>query len=188
MGKMDDVFLKQASQSSVHEGEETPEQKKERLIKQLASLLHDEWRAPRKKDDGTFEPRIKVFAKTEKGEKWFDENKVPSEAQELKKQDIANTPFESLDPDWQYENGAAAEVAINEIFKAVENNQSFNDAFIEEASAVVHDKWLERNNWVYNPDYGNPDLAKPYKELSEEEKEKDRAQIKKAIDIYNSVK
>ena len=77
------------------------------------------------------------------------------------------------------------EVAVNVVLEAVEQGRPLDDNFIEEASAVVHEKWLERNSWVLDPNYGNPDLAKPYAELSEEEKEKDRAQVRKAIEIIN---
>lgn len=171
------------------------EQKKQKMITELGSLLHDEWRAPReiKDSDGKgqahFEERIKVLVKTESGgEKWFDETKVPANAQEIKRQDIANTPFEKLEPKWQSENQAAAEVAMAEVFRAVESGQALDEAFVEGASEAIHVKWLERNNWVYDPNYGNPDLAKPYEELSEEEKEKDRAQVRKAIKIFEANK
>lgn len=169
--------------------ESLSEAKKQQLIIELGGQLHDEWRDPRKKEDGTYEPRVKVLAKTEDGkEKWYDEAKVPANAQEIKRQDIANTSFESLDSHWQYENKAAADVAMGEVFKAAESSIPLDEAFIENASEVIHKKWLERNSWVFDPNYGNPDLAKPYAELSEEEKEKDRAQVKKGIEIFNSKK
>lgn len=176
-----------------------PEQKtseqKQQMVTELGSSLHDEWRAPREikeadgKGTGTYEPRVKVLVKTDEGkEKWFDESKVPQNTTELKRQDIANTDFKDLDPYWQYENKAAAEVAMNEVFKAAENGRALDEAFVEETSAVVHEKWLERNKWVYDPNHGNPDLAKPYAELSEKEKEKDRAQVRKAIETFKSSK
>ena len=48
---------------------------------------------------------------------------------------------------------------------------------IEEMASNVHEAWISRNDWVYDKENGNPDQAKPYEELSEEEKAKDRAQI-----------
>ena len=147
------------------------------LISELGSLLHNEWRAPRKKEDGSFEPRIKVLVKTGEGkEKWFDEAKVPSDATELKRQDIANTDFKDLDSHWQYENKASAEVAVAEVEKAIEAESSLDESFIEAASSTLHDKWLERNG-----SWAPPEQNKPYAELSEEEKEKDRVIIRKAI-------
>lgn len=148
------------------------EQKKQELVAKLGSLLHDEWRAPRKQDDGSFEPRMKQT----KDEKWIDDHNTDQV-------DIANTSYPELPEDWKGENRAAAEVAMSEVFKAVESGRELDDEFVEEASAVVHDKWLERNGeWA--PD----EQKKPYEELSEDEKEKDRAQVRKAIKIYRENK
>ena len=97
-------------------------------------MLHDEWRAPRKQEDGSFNPRIK---KT-KDKEWIKEHGTDEV-------DIANTPYAELPKDWQSENKAAAEVAISEVLTAVENGRELDDAFIEEASSLIHDKWLERN-------------------------------------------
>ena len=151
-----------------------PEQKQRmEMVTELASLLHDEWRAPRKQEDGSFEPRIK---KT-KDETW---KAAHGGAEEV---DIANTSFAELPADWQEENRAAAEVAMNEVFSAAESGRVLDDAFIEEASSTVHDKWLERNG-----EWAPEDQKKPFGELPEEEKEKDRAQVRKAIEIFESSK
>ncbi len=152
--------------------QETPEQKKSRLVTQLGSLLHDEWRAPRKKEDGTYEPRPK---KT-KDQEWA-KNHGTEEV------DIANTDYANLPEDWKGENKISAEIAMEEIYKALENGQELDDAFIEQASAVIHEKWLERNK-----DWAPAEQNKPYGELSEEEKDKDRAIIKKAIEIFQAAK
>lgn len=151
--------------------QKTPE-KKQQMITELGSLLHDEWRAPRKKEDGSFEPRVK---KT-KDEVWVKDHG----ADEV---DIANTSFAELPTDWQEENRVAAEVAMNEVFKTAEGGRALDGAFVEEASAVVHEKWIERNG-----EWAPAEQKKPFKELSEEEKEKDRAQIRKAIEIFESSK
>ena len=52
---------------------------------------------------------------------------------------------------------------------------------IEEMASVVHEKWLERNQWVFDAEYGDAILAQEYAKLPEEEKEKDRVQIRQAI-------
>jgi hypothetical protein len=147
------------------------ERKNEMVIK-LGSELHDEWREPRKREDGFYEPRIK----STKDEEWIKKNGVDEV-------DIANTSFENLPVDWQKENKIAAEVAVGEVFKANKNNQKMDDNFIEEASSVVHEKWLERNG-----EWANEELKKTFKELSEEEKDKDRAQVRKAIEVFLSQK
>lgn len=171
---------------------------KKREIDELGSMLHDEWRASRKREDGTFEPRIKVLAKTETGEeKWFDADKVPAGAEEIMRQDIANTDFVDLEAKWKQENASAAEVAMNNIYNLVTTWRSpreWHDIksqgrdIVQEdllnASINIHNKWLERNSWVYDPKYGNPSLAKEFFALSKEEQEKDRAQAVKAAEIF----
>jgi len=147
-------------------------EKLEEMIIKLGSELHDEWREPRKQEDGSYEPRIKVT----KDEEWINKNKK-SEV------DIANTSFENLPSDWQGENKIAAEIAMQEVFNAVEVNQELDEEFIEKASNVIHEKWLERNG-----EWASEEQNKPYAELDEEEKDKDRAQIKKAIEIFNKNK
>ena len=147
---------------------EMSEQQKQQQIAELGGLLHNEWREPRKQEDNTFEPRMK---KT-KDQEWIDEHNTD----EI---DIANTNYENLPEDWKGENKLSAEVAMNEIYEAISQQRNLDDSFVEEASSVIHDKWLERNkDWA--PDEQN----KPFGELSEEEKEKDRAIIKKGIEIY----
>lgn len=41
----------------------------------------------------------------------------------------------------------------------------------------IHEEWLKRNSWVFDSNYGDPKLAVPYNELSQEEKDKDIAQL-----------
>ena len=72
--------------------------------------------------------------------------------------DIANHSFEELPSNWQYENLQADQMA-----------------------SIIHNEWLKRNNWVFNPNYGNPELAVPFEQLSIEEQDKDRAQLAPAI-------
>lgn len=150
--------------------ETTPEQKQQMII-ELGGLLHDEWRAPRQKEDGSFEPRVKGT----KDENWSIAHGGAKEV------DIANTSFAELPEDWQRENRAAAEVAMNEVFRAAGGGRALDDSFIEEASSVVHEKWLERNG-----EWAPEEQKKPFAELSEEEKEKDRAQVRKAIEIFGA--
>jgi len=152
--------------------QETLEQKKGRLSTQLGSILHNEWRAPRKQEDGTFEPRVK---KT-KDQTW-------SEKHGTDEVDIANTDYANLPEDWKGENKISAAAAVDEIYKAIENGQELNDGFIEQASDIIHVKWLERNG-----SWAPAEQNKPYAELSEEEKEKDRVIIRKAVEMFNSAK
>ena len=95
----------------------------EEIIKQalsysLAADLNEEWRLTRKKEDGTFRPRIKI-SKDPEWNKTHGTNEV----------DIANTPFNELPSNWQEENLKAAKVVINLVFKKVINGNEIQDSY-----------------------------------------------------------
>lgn len=132
---------------------------KTKFVEVLAGKLHDIWRAPRKKADGTYEPRIKSTT----DQKWIKANNK-------KELDIANTNYEDLPEDWKKENRASALVATNIIYKAVSNKVDMTDSkFVEESSASIHAEWLKRNAWAKGGE-----LDVPYSKLPEVEKAKDR--------------
>jgi hypothetical protein len=137
-------------------------------VNEAAGYLHEKWRGSRKNSYGDFKPQIE---KT-KDETWIEANGCD----EI---DIANTIYANLPADWQEENKASARVAINEIIRAIDQS-SLNSTFIERASAIIHARWLERNGG-----YATPEQNKPYDELSENEKDKDRQIITKCIRIYH---
>lgn len=95
--------------------------------------------------------------------------------------DIANTKFEDLPSNYKYENLEAARVAIELVFDYVVRWIKLTDEMIEEMAAVVHKKWLERNDRVYDEEHGDPILAQEYAKLPEKEKVKDRDHIFQAI-------
>lgn len=137
----------------------------------LGSDLHEAWRAPRKLEDGTYEPRMKKS----KDEAWNALHGTDDV-------DIANCSFDELPSNWQYENLEAAKVVIGLVYDKTIAGGVLTPEEVEELSSIIHDEWLKRNDWVYNPEYGNPTVAVPYDQLPEDEKEKDRAQLKPAID------
>ncbi len=146
---------------------ELTEEEKEYFATEVWSYLHEERRKTRLKDDGTYEPRWKDA----KDEEW---SKAHWWAKEI---DIANTKFEDLSGAWQHENLEAGKVAVDLVYEKVINWEEITPEMIEEMSSVVHEKWLERNPWEK---WWN--LDKPYSELPEIEKAKDRNQILKAIE------
>ncbi|MFA6273897.1 MAG: hypothetical protein WC662_01940 [Candidatus Paceibacterota bacterium] len=144
-----------------------------KMVDILGSLLHNEWRASRMKEDGTFESRLKKTKDNTWIKKYGTDNV-----------DIANTDFDNLPEDWKGENKISADIAMDEIFKAKAEGDIFDRDFIEYTSAIIHTKWLERNSG-----WASEEQKKPYSDLSEEEKEKDRAIVRKAIEVYqNSIK
>lgn len=150
---------------------------KEYFIQKMGSYLHEEWRKTRLTEDWTYEPRMKKSKDAE----WTEKHGTDDV-------DIANTKFEDLPSNWQYENLEAAKVAVELVYEKVASGEEITPEMIEEMSSVVHEKWLERNDWVYDKEYWNPVLAQPYADLPEEEKAKDRVQIEAAIRIISEEK
>ena len=148
---------------------------REALSHLLASTLHEAWRASRKKEDGTFEPRIK---------KSMDNDWNKSHGRDVV--DIANTEFKDLPFNWQYENLEAAKVAINLCFDIIMNGEIIDEIKLDQISSIIHDKWLERNKWVYDSTYGNPTLIVSYNKLPKEEQDKDKSQAILAINIIQA--
>ena len=139
---------------------------KNALSYSLGSDLHEAWRAPRKLGDGTYEPRLKKS----KDEEWNAKHGTDEV-------DIANCSFEQLPSNWQYENLEAARVAIELVYDKTVAGEILMEEDIEKMASVIHDEWLKRNDWVFNPEYGDSKLAVPYAQLSREEQEKDIAQL-----------
>jgi hypothetical protein len=93
--------------------------------------------------------------------------------------DIANTDYEALPADWKKENEGSATVAVGLTADGLRSGQKVSgSAFVESASAKVHDAWLERNG-----ECAPPEQQLPYDQLSEPEKAKDRAFVLKALEI-----
>lgn len=137
-------------------------------VTELADQLHEDWRATRRQEHGTFEPRMK----TTNDATWIEQHGGEADV------DIANTRYRDLPSDWQAENQASAEVAIREVERAIRRGENLDENFVEKASSSIHDAWLSRNG-----SWAPPEQNRPYGELSEDEKEKDRVIVRRAIAI-----
>lgn len=142
---------------------------KKALSYSLGSDLHDIWRSNRKKEDGTYEPRIKKS----KDEDW----NISHGTDEV---DIANCSFDQLPSNWQYENLEAAKVVIDLVYDKIIVGELIGPDEIDKMASIVHQEWLKRNTWVCDPNYGDPKLTVPYKKLSKEEQDKDKVQVEYA--------
>lgn len=147
----------------------------ERAAATLADQLHEEWRAPRLRGDGTFEPRVK----STRDQEWVAAHGGVSEV------DIANTDYAELPQDWQRENLAAARSVIHAIAGYVGNGGEVIDIgpdhpALDEIASRVHVDWLLRNY-----EWAPPELQVPYSELTFAEKEKDRAIVVAAADLLD---
>jgi hypothetical protein len=161
------LFLKDSNGSFI-QIQDNMEIKKEKFSEILASKLHDVWRKPRKKADGTYNIKIKIT----KDPEWI---KLHNNINEI---DIANTNYEDLPSDWKKENLASAIIATNIIYDAIKNKTKIDEVFIENASSIIHDEWLKRNTWSKGGE-----LDVPYSKLPEIEKAKDREIIKLALEL-----
>lgn len=138
------------------------------IVSAIAGQAHEDWRDQWKLQNGD-KSRIKKTTDTA----WSASHNDATEF------DIAATSYVDLPADWQKENKLGAEVATDAVLMAVDDGRTFDDAFVEDAAAIVHAKWVERNgSWAAE------ELKKPYAELPEDEKEKDRVFVRRAIDAY----
>ncbi|MFI9533549.1 hypothetical protein ACIG56_09905 [Nocardia fusca] len=145
--------------------------RREELTEELASRLHNEWRAPRLRDDGSYEERPK---QVRDDQVWIAEHGTDQV-------DIANTDYRDLPLDYRRENQESAKVALPLVLdEHLAGRDPARAVFVEDASEQVHIAWLDRNR-----DWAPPDQSLPYSRLSEEEKEKDRVVVLAAVDLIN---
>ena len=144
---------------------------------EVGSCLHEDWRQTRKNEDGTYEPRWKKVK--DSNFKFIESDTCRKNEDNTIEIDIANRNFGELSADWQFENLEAGKVVVN----LVGDKTELTTEETEEMASKIHDEWLKRNDWVFDPNYGNPAQAVPYAQLSEEEKEKDRAQLKFGLSL-----
>lgn len=141
------------------------------LVLVVAGQAHEDWRNEWKRQNGD-KPRIKKTSDT----MWVAAHGGATEL------DIAATAYADLPADWQKENKLGAEVVADEVLAAIAASRTLDDAFIEDASAIVHAKWVERNgSWAAE------ELKKPYADLPEGEKEKDRIFVRRAVEAYRQL-
>ena len=132
--------------------------------KALASQLHDLWRSSRARlTDGSYEPRPKLVD----GE-WFD---------------IANLTYAELPEHFQRSNQESAQCACKEVMNAIAGGRELDEVFVEAASVVQHDNWMRVNG-----EWADASLMVEYDMLPEDEKEKDRVIVRKAVESWHLLK
>lgn len=138
-----------------------------------------------KREDGTFEPAWRGV----NGEKAY-KNKSPEDlmAEGMSEADaraavidIANQPYNEYSEYWKEQNRGGAEFLIKLIDEKGADTITGLDLQDEQTRSeygdLIHENWLERNEWVKDPNYGDPALAKPFAELSVVEQQKDIDQL-----------
>lgn len=137
----------------------------------LAIIFHREWRKTRRKD-GAIEPSWKVVKDKHFIATYQHSDPLPSVLRKNNGKleiDIANIPFENLSLDWQEENYAAAGVCQDLVL------HKYN---LETAGAIIHKRWLKRNEWAKGGE-----LDVPFEQLSDDQKQKHVLQFKIALDF-----
>jgi hypothetical protein len=92
-------------------------------------------------------------------------------------------PFHELSSASQKDNLEAARVAVALVYDKAMNSEIITPEELEQMGSIIHEEWLKRNPWVYDPVYGNPKQALPYDKLDDSEKDKDKAHIRPAVMI-----
>lgn len=147
-----------ATTADYEQAERQVDQENAEQVEETAAKLQANWAKGWFEANGEGAPRVKVLAKTEDGnETWFNEDKIPAGAVEMKRQDIANTPYEQLDQKWKADNQEAAAAAL----KIVRGHQGeIDEDAIEALSAKIHADFLDRRHkdggWI------DPQQDRPY--------------------------
>lgn len=97
--------------------------------------------------------------------------------------DLAKMDYYELPKDWQKERWSGTKIAFDTLIQWTRFGKIIDDKFIEHASNIIHDEWLERNSHRAKDEH-----KLSYEQLSEEAKEKDRIFAKSAIEIYKKRK
>lgn len=95
--------------------------------------------------------------------------------------DIANQPYDKYSDYWKEQNRGGAEYLIGLMDeRGADTISSLNledEKVRNEYGDLIHENWIQRNEWVKDPNYGDPKLACSFAELSKEEQQKDIDQL-----------
>ena len=95
--------------------------------------------------------------------------------------DIANQPYNEYSEYWKEQNRGGAEFLIGLMDERGADTLKGLDLKDEKTRAeygdLIHENWISRNEWVKDPNYGDPKLACSFAELSAEEQQKDIDQL-----------
>lgn len=138
-----------------------------------------------KREDGTFEPAWRGV----NGEKAY-KNKLPEDLMaegmsEIEAYaaviDIANQPYNEYSEYWKEQNRGGAEFLVSLVDERGADTLAAlgltDEKVRSEYGDLIHENWISRNEWVNDPNYGNPVLAVPFDQLSAEEQQKDIDQL-----------
>ena len=147
-----------------------------------------------KREDGTFEPAwrgangekdLRGKSPEDVAAQLEDEGYTPEAALALARSmvvDIANAPYDQFSEYWKGQNRGGAEFLISLVDEVGADNiraLDLSDPEVQEKyGTLIHANWLERNQWVLDPQYGNSVLAQSYADLPADEQQKDIDQMR----------
>lgn len=131
----------------------TLEAERQAQVLEIASLLHENWRANRLNSAGVYESRFKPTT---------DENWIKANGG-IREVDIANTSFGDLPEDRRKENVMAAEQVVD---------------LLKSSLILIHEGWLDRNEGL-----APEEQKLRYAALSKEDKMKDLLVLQSGIAI-----
>lgn len=149
-----------------------------KLSESVAFELHEQWRKPRLKEDGFYEPRWKAVKDAAFASNLAKTKELPSYLRKTEQGyeiDIANACYAQLSPDWQNENKSAAEV----VAKIIESGKQLSR---DEIGDIIHNAWLERNSWAKDGE-----LGVPFAKLPKKEQDKDMIQYDVALTMSKAI-
>ncbi len=134
----------------------------DKLINDVASRLHEKWRAPRKlKESDGYDPRWKDPEDDNFVKQWQEKLKPREGAGNVRmiedgkiEIDIANSSYPELTKYWQKENESSAAVSVFEIMRMLNSSREIGEEperilpqSLDVSSEAVHREWLRRNPW-----------------------------------------
>ncbi len=151
-----------------------------KLAKGLAKELHEDNRKSFMNKDGSYESCWKAI-NDEKFVQSLNPNQLPNNIRAVDGHyeiDIANSPYEQLSPDWQYENQEAGKVLAGLVIHSQYDNVNLSRKQIGDE---IHNEWLKRNAWAKGGE-----LDVPFDQLPAEVQRKDIAQYGFAGNYYEA--
>jgi hypothetical protein len=167
-----------------------------KLRTEFADALHADWQATARASGRTerFKP-VKEGGKTvechtpEELRVYLDSKGIPADYRSRYRlvdskveENILAIPNRYLAANNRAENDASASATIDLIAQQIMRGGSLDAAFIEKASSVLHDKWVERNGcWA-------PEEQKlPFDQLSKAEADKDRDMVRQGVLLFTQM-
>ncbi len=164
----------------------------ERAQDRLSALLHGEWRKElqagfvrngqeanterlRPSKDKTGEADVAWFAAQEANGTQFPIDDAGNKLVNT------NAAYEDLPPSWQQANIGAARFVTEYVADSINTGAHMGEEYVEQAASAVHDNWMRDNEWDKE---NRPELFVPYGDLTEDEKQKDRAQVFTAMQEF----